>query len=142
MSKLVVSSVLALCLLSACAAGTKLIEADRTASSGTPARLDFAVTAAEEASGFPRVRDPRLPSVDRIGSRVRAELGDTATAAVELCVAPSGQVTKVELVESSTLAAFDAALLRDATSWRFASLPGPATLQTCSRATVTYHPHY
>lgn len=111
----------------------------QSAASGT-ARLDLGIVDSD-ASTFPAAIDPTLPSVDRIGYHVRAALGDTAKATVELCVSPAGKVTKVELLESSTFAAFDTALLRDAKAWQFARLPGPDTVQTCSRAMVSYHPY-
>ena len=110
-------------------------------SAGVGARLELGVEDTG-SSTFPEAIAPSLPSVDRMGARVRAALGDTATAAVQLCVSPAGHVTKVDLLESSTFEAFDAALLKDARAWQFTKLPGPTTLQTCSRAIVSYHPYY
>lgn len=137
MSKL---SMLALSFsLFACATGSTMIDPEAPSYTAA-ARLELGVTANGD-SAFPHAIEPRVPSVDRLGVQVRAALGDTATAALQLCVSPAGKVTKVELVESSTFAAFDAALLRDAKAWQFATLPGPEMLQTCSRATVSYHPY-
>ena len=123
-----------------CATGSRMIEADPAASSARP-QLDLGI-AETESSQFPDALAPTVPSVDRIGLQVRAALGDTATASLQLCVSPAGTVTDVALLESSTFEAFDAALLRDAKAWQFASSPGPSTVQTCSRATIAYHPYY
>ena len=98
-------------------------------------------TQAEEVAVFPAVNAPRLPSVDRIAHQVRARLGDEAVASIELCVAPNGKVTKVSLIEGTSYAPFNAAILRDAEQWQFASMPGATAatkLQTCERAKVRY----
>ena len=87
---------------------------------------------------FPVAIEATLPGVDKIGGEVRGALGKRATAELDLCVSTTGQVTKARLVTGSTLAAFDAALLRDVAEWRFAAMPGPSTLATCERTRVTY----
>jgi hypothetical protein len=81
---------------------------------------------------------PKLPSVDRIAERVRLELGASATTDVQLCIHPSGKVASVLLVGGSSLPAFDAAVVDDASEWRFPTLPGPETLQSCEQAKVVY----
>jgi TonB family protein len=53
-------------------------------------------------------------------------------------VSPQGAVTDVKLLEASALPAFDTAVLRDARAWRFTAMPGPASVQTCERATLRY----
>ena len=53
------------------------------------------------------MRPPELPSVDRIAHLIRAQLGDAASADLDVCVAPSGRVTDVTLARTSTLRAFD-----------------------------------
>lgn len=125
--------------LTACAAG--LVPADRdTAPRTTSVQLRFDHPS-DAAAVFPKAIEPALPSVDRIQHQVRARLGDSASAEVDLCVSPAGHVTKVSLARSSNLAAFDSAVLRDAETWQFDAMPGPAALQTCSRAIVSYKPH-
>jgi HAE1 family hydrophobic/amphiphilic exporter-1 len=46
-----------------------------------------------------------------------------------------------QLVRGSGLADFDQALLRDVSAWQFSKMAGPASLQTCERAQITYHPY-
>src|SRR5687768_3346543 len=87
---------------------------------------------------FPAAITLGAPRVDRIGREIRSELGETATAELDLCVSADGHVTRASLVAGSTYARFDQALLADASRWRFAAMPGPATLATCERARVTY----
>jgi TonB family protein len=102
--------------------------------------LDLSVQA-DERSVFPAAKEPRLPSVDRIAHQVRARLGDEVVASIELCVAANGKVSKVSLLEGSSYEPFDAAIVRDAREWQFASMPGATAatkLQTCERAKVKY----
>jgi hypothetical protein len=117
---------------------------DREATSPTGAsqvRLDFTATDTDNArAAFPDALDPRLPSADRMGTRIHAVLGDTAQAAVRLCVAPSGKVASVELERGSSMIDFDAALLNDIQAWQFAEMPGPANVKTCERFTISYRP--
>lgn len=106
---------------------------------GDRARVQLDLAPSDTAApAFPAALEPAVPSVDRIASSVRAALGSVATAELDLCVAPSGRVAKVELARSSSYDAFDGALLRDAKDWQFAVMPGPATVQSCRRATVAY----
>jgi TonB family protein len=135
MSKLVIASL----LLSACATTGATLEHNNPA---PHARIQFdpsAVTGVKAA--FPEAIEPRVRAVDRIAHLVRARLGGVATAQLELCVAPAGKVTKVTLARSSSFETFDAALLQDAQAWRFASLPGPTTVQSCRHATISYTAH-
>ena len=125
--------------LTACAAGSTL-GLDRQTAPRSGVHLELAGTNGA-ASEFPAALDPAVPSVDRIGREVRGTLGDHAVAQLDLCVSPSGRVTKLALAESSSFDEFDAALLRDAQSWRFAAMPGPDTIQICQRARVTYLPY-
>ena len=104
--------------------------------------IDLASTSHERAV-FPEALEPRMPTVDRVAHRLRAELGDAVLASLELCVAPDGHVTKVSLVEPTAHEQLDAAILRDAREWQFASQPGSTAmttvkLQTCERASVKY----
>lgn len=129
MSKLVV-----LASLSACATTGAL---DREVV-GARASVQLDRRAGGAAPAFPTAVEPSVPSIDRIAYSVRARLGEVATAELELCVAPNGEVTKVALAKSSSFEAFDDALVRDAHDWRFAAMPGPATVQSCRHATVAY----
>ena len=127
---------LSACLFITACAATQTMDT-REPHSRANVQLDFSKSADVQAT-FPQAIDPRLPSVDRMSRH----LGDQV-ASVELCVAPAGHVTKVAIVDSSGDDRFDAALLRDAKEWQFASLPGHSasgtvTLQTCERATVKY----
>jgi hypothetical protein len=124
--------------LAACATGGLHVDLD----AATPAhtRLDLASTPAT-VQITPRPLDPSLPSVDRIASRIRHELGPVATADLKLCVRPSGKIASVELVGGSALPAFDLAVVKDASMWQFAAMPGPESLQSCRLATVVYRPH-
>ncbi|HEV7555756.1 MAG TPA: hypothetical protein VGO00_09895 [Kofleriaceae bacterium] len=124
--------------LGACAAGGLAI--DREAAPHAKARLDLS---ASEPSWqiTPSPVDPKLPSVDRLASRVRAELGSTTNTDLHVCVRPSGKVASVTLVGGSAMPDLDLAMVKDASAWQFASMPGPDTLQTCRTVTIAYHPH-
>jgi TonB family protein len=114
-----------------------------SSAAGSRAKLDLKINPnADGASAIARKAiDPELPSVDRIAHLIRARLGDAASADLDVCVAPSGRVTDVTLVRTSTLRAFDDAVLRDAETWQFTALPGPANVKSCSRATISYRAH-
>jgi TonB family protein len=90
---------------------------------------------------FPKAVSTDVVNANRVQHQVRARLGERATAELDLCVSPQGTVTKVALARSSSLPAFDDAILRDAEEWKFEALPGPATAQSCTRAIVAYTPH-
>jgi hypothetical protein len=124
--------------LGACAAGGLAI--DRDAAPHAKARLDLSVT---EPSWqiTPSPIDVKMPSVDRLASRVRAQLGTTASTDLHVCVRPSGKVASVTLVGGSAMPELDLAMVKDASAWQFTSLPGPDTLQTCRTVTIAYHPH-
>lgn len=108
----------------------------------TKVRLDLAPATGSTSDAarlaFPAPVSVTAPSIDRIAATVRAALGDAATAELDLCIAVDGSVASAKISHSSSLAPFDQALLRDARSWRFATMPGPASLQSCRRATVRY----
>lgn len=137
--KSAILSLVAASSLAACATGG--LAMDRAA--GSRAKLDLHVNAsADGASAIaPRAIDPDLPSVDRIAHLIRARLGDAASADLDVCVAPTGRVTGVTLVRTSTLRAFDEAVLHDAETWQFKALPGPAHVKSCTRATISYRAH-
>jgi len=124
--------------LGACAAGGLAI--DRESAPHAKARLDLSVT---ESSWevTPSPVDPKLPSVDRLASRVRAALGSTASTDLQVCVRPSGKVASVTLVGGSAMPELDLAMVKDASAWQFTTMPGPDTLQTCRVVTIAYHPH-
>lgn len=126
-------------LISACATtGTPTL--DRETHAGSRVQLDL-VPHADAARVFPAAIDPRLPSADRVAHQIRAELGDSASIEVKLCVAPEGRVSSVQVLRGSNLAVFDQSVIADAMTWQFASLPGPDSVRTCERATITYRPH-
>jgi TonB family protein len=81
---------------------------------------------------------PALPSVEHVRGRVRYEAGAEPSASLRVCVAAAGGVTSVALERGSMSAVFDDAVLADVRAWRYAPLPGPATAQTCQRATIVY----
>jgi TonB family protein len=121
----------------ACASGTRALDLETAQRAG--ARLDLTATAVDGAMAItPSAKSPRLPSADRIARRIRFELGDTAQAKVEMCITPEGRVARVALLESSKLAAFDQALLRDTAEWQFAALPGPSTIEHCRAMKISY----
>lgn len=131
---------LAACSLVACAAsGTPVMNS----ASGSRAKLDLRIHPNADGAGAiaQKAIDPELPSVDRIAHVIRAQLADTASADLDICVAPSGRVTDVTLARTSTLRAFDDAVLRDAETWQFTPLPGPANVKSCTRATISYRAH-
>lgn len=122
----------AMCLvLAACATGTAV----RGEREGV-ARLDLAADAGT-ARGFPRAKDPQLPSVDDMSRRIRDEVGDVASAEVRLCVGADGRVQRVQVLRGSSSWAFNAALVRDMSDWQFPETP---SLQqaSCGIAKVSY----
>ncbi len=131
---------LSLVLFTAACATTGTTTMDREPSSRAKVTLDLSPST-EEAAVFPALDEPRLPSVDRIAHQVRAQVGDVATASIELCVSANGRVTKVAMLEGSSYEPFNAAVVRDIEQLQFASMPGATsqqTLQTCERAKVKY----
>jgi TonB family protein len=122
-----------------CATGRTFV-AERDNAPHARVHLEF-TGSTDTAAVFPAAIDPALPSVDRIGREVRGTLGDAASAQIDLCVSPAGNVTKASLVQGSSFGDFDQALLQDVNAWRFAAMPGPATVQTCERARITYRPY-
>lgn len=124
--------------LSACAT-TGGIADQRDAAPHTGVRLDLSATPDDASPVFPAAIDPVLPSVDRMNHVVRARFGRAAlTAQLDLCVAPDGHVSKLALAKGSSYQPFDQALLQDVAEWQFASLPGPANVEACRRATIEY----
>jgi hypothetical protein len=130
---------LSLILFTACATTGTTMES-REPAQRAKIELELAAPAPDRAP-FPAALEPTMPSVDRIAHQLRFELGDAITASLDLCVAPDGRVTEVALVTPTQHAPLDAAILRDAREWQFASRPGStatAKLQTCERASLTY----
>src|SRR5687768_4403377 len=131
---------LSLILFTACATtGTTTMQSHEPAQRAK-IELELAAPAPDRAP-FPTALEPTMPSVDRVAHQLRFELGDAIMASLDLCVAPDGRVTNVALVESTQHARLDAAILRDAREWQFASRPGStatAKLQTCERASLKY----
>ncbi len=137
MSKLAAAWCLA---LAACATGTAA-RADREG------MAPVAVVAASDAGlarAFPRAQDPELPSADQMSRRIRAEVGDVASAEVRLCVGRNGRVQRVQVLRGSSSWAFDEALVRDMSDWQFPELPGATPSlqrQHCEIAKVSYRVH-
>jgi TonB family protein len=130
---------LSLILFTACATTGTTMQS-REPAQHARIELDLAAPAPDRAP-FPAALEPTMPSVDRVAHQLRFELGDAVQASLDLCVAPDGRVTNVALVDSTRHEALDAAILRDAREWQFASRPGStatANLQTCERASLKY----
>jgi hypothetical protein len=127
----------AFCLsLAACATGGIARET-------APRGASLVVTEEDTWQVLPAAKNPQLPSVDRLSSTIRSELGEVASADIRLCIGPDGRVQAVDLVRGSSMRAFDEAVLHDAAEWQFA-LPGSSTpigLRTCSVTTISYRPH-
>ena len=125
--------------LAACATGGGGL--DRQAAPRAAARFDTASIGDSERV-FPTANDPRLPTASRMHKVIKSELGGVASVDVRLCIAPDGHVQGVSLVRGSSLAEFDAAVLRDAVDWQFSGRPGTSTfastLRTCEVAKITY----
>lgn len=128
-------SVLFLVLASACASTTGVMDRDVAPRTGVQLAL---VPVADAVQVIPAAIDPRLPSVDRMATRIRYEIGSTVTAELSLCVNPDGNVTDVALIRTTGLAELDTAITDDVRAWQFAELPGASTLRTCQRATLAY----
>lgn len=129
------SVLLVLLSLTACATGS--IGTDREATTRTG--LQFQLVPGHDAPRvFPSVIEPALPSADRLAHHVRARFGEVIEAELDLCVAPNGEVASAKLASSTGFEALDAAIERDASAWKFDAMPGPATVQSCERARLTY----
>jgi TonB family protein len=60
------------------------------------------------------------------------------TAALDVCVAPDGDTSRVLVRRSSGDDRFDDALVRDVGTWRYAATE--STAMACEQATITYVP--
>jgi TonB family protein len=127
--------------LGACATTSFPMNGDVTPSAHPQLAFALAGPVVIAAAGFPEITNPRLPDANRMQRQIRDQLGDRAVATVALCVVPSGKVASVELLQSSTMPAFDAAVLRDAARWETAATPGPDTVQMCQHVTIDYRLH-
>jgi TonB family protein len=98
--------------------------------------LAIAVPTTAFAAALPKMAEaPSLPSADRLAPYIKAKLGDTANADIRLCIAADGHVTKIELVKGSTYKAFDNAVMRDVSDWKFES----TRVDRCVKTTIAYH---
>jgi hypothetical protein len=122
-------------LASACASTTGVIDRDVAPRTGVQLSL---VPSADAKQVIPAAIDPRLPSVDRMATQIRYELGSTVHAELSLCVNPAGDVTDVALTRTTGLSDLDTAIVDDVRAWQFAELPGASSLRTCQRATLAY----
>ena len=126
-------------LLSGCAT-TGALGVDREPTEH--ARITLAPLAGEDTIRLvPQALDPLLPSADRISRVVEARLGGEASVDLRYCVSPAGKVIEAKLLRSSTLDAFDHAVMSDVVGWQFAVQPGPDSVRSCDRATIVYRPH-
>lgn len=126
-------------LLSVSGCATTTLGVDREA---TPrAKVTLAPLVADETVRLvPQAIEPMLPSADRLSHVIAARLGERADVDVRYCVSPAGQVISAELARSSTLPAFDQAVMSDIVTWQFAVQPGPAHVKSCQTATIVYRP--
>ena len=130
-------SILLLLATSACVSTTGVL--DREVAPRTDVRLSLVPSEPDTVRVIPTAIDPRLPSVDRLATRIRYEIGSTVIADLSLCVNPYGNVTDVALARTTGLAEVDAAIIDDIHTWQFAELPGSSSsLRTCQRATLAY----
>ncbi|HTJ41389.1 MAG TPA: energy transducer TonB [Kofleriaceae bacterium] len=84
---------------------------------------------------FPALRgDALLPSADNVAMHMEKVLGDSAATELMICVDPTGKVAKADLVKSSGLASYDAAVLEDVKAWAFEA----PTSAACTDLTVVY----
>lgn len=87
------------------------------------------------APSFPsRISAAEFPSARRIAPRLLVE--GAMTAAIDLCVRPSGETASVRLRQSSGDARFDTAILDDVRAWKYE----PGTALACEQATINYVP--
>ena len=133
-------SILLLLTISACASTTGVL--DREVAPRTGIQLSLVPSDPDTVRVIPTAIDPRLPSVDRLATRIRYEIGSMVIADLSLCVNPHGNVTDIALARTTGLAEVDSAIIDDIHTWQFAELPGDAqrsaSLRTCQRATLAY----
>lgn len=93
----------------------------------------------DAAPRFPeRLSKAELPAADRISHRILAERGGAVSAQVKLCVAPTGAVAGVDLLESSGMPEYDRAVVDAIAGWQYAAYAAPAQTTVCGKLTVAY----
>ena len=128
-------SVLLILSLSACATSTMGL--DRESGHRTGVELQLAMP--HDASRvFPAAIEPSLPGADRLAHQIRMRFGDVVATDLDLCVSPHGDVASATLPVSTGFGALDAALVRDASTWKFEAMPGPDGVKSCARARLVY----
>jgi TonB family protein len=86
-------------------------------------------------SQFPsRISAANIPAADRLATDISRLHRGLVTTKVALCVAPSGDVKHVDLVDSSGLEAYDQAVLDTVAGWQFHAAPA----EQCEKLSVTY----
>lgn len=109
---------------------------------GNPTKpsLDLVPDPADGADhSFPaRLSEAELPAADRISHRILAEHAGVVSAQVRLCVAPTGSVADVDLLQSSGMAEYDRAVVDAIATWQFAAYAAPAETRVCEKLTVAY----
>jgi TonB family protein len=84
---------------------------------------------------FPsRISAAEFPSARRIAPRLLVE--GAMTAAIDVCVRPSGDTASVRLRESSGDVRFDTAVLEDVRTWKYEA----GSELACEQATIHYVP--
>ena len=84
---------------------------------------------------FPtRLSAAEFPSARRIAPRLLVE--GAMSAAIDVCVRPSGDTASVRLRQSSGDPRFDTAILDDVRSWKYAA----GSALACEQATINYEP--
>jgi TonB family protein len=86
-------------------------------------------------SQFPsRISSTDMPAADRLSGDIARLHRGLVTTKVALCVAPTGDVKHVDLVDSSGLEAYDQAVLDTVAAWQFHAAPA----EQCENLSVTY----
>lgn len=88
---------------------------------------------------FPeRLSRAELPAADRLVHRINAEHGGVLSTQVRLCVAPSGAVADVDLLDSSGMSEYDRAVVETVQGWQYTAYPAPEGVKVCEKLTVSY----
>jgi len=91
------------------------------------------------ARTFPgRLSSADLLHADLVAKSIRAKQGDTLSARIQVCVAPSGAVSRVALLAGSGVAAFDKLVINAAHGWAYQAYLAPPATRVCHITSIVY----
>jgi TonB family protein len=112
-------------------------------------RIGAAVTASSASEPAPdtviaprtfpgRLSSAHLLHADLVAKSIRARHGDTLSAKIQVCVAPSGIVTRVSVLAGSGVPAFDKLVVDAAHGWAYQAYLAPPATRVCHITSLVY----